>query len=422
MAGDKTFEFTLGTPTLQVENLFSLILPRHQIEGTDFATAYDQTGWLSCGPFRIDSWQPGQSLRLVRNDNYWKTDPETGERLPYLDSLVVRFYPDQAALLEAFRGREVQAITLPEDVAIVEEIRQLEAEGALVDVVAGPTWEHLAFQFGENNPNVGSLNAHLDFRRAVAYLIDREAIAAQGFWESEQPLDSILALTACPPTIRGPSPGATRTAPARCWTGCAPTWAGIASLNRRPWCTRRRATPTSARPSGVSSRRCSTGAAIRATVDPKDSAIFFGAGYLDGGGWDLAGWAWMATPGPAGVLQTLSLYDPELPPPEGEKYSRWGTPAVSGEISYLDQGPSRVRDAYRRVYARLLDEMRTTADHDRFAALAREAENVLADQVFFIPRLTGATLSAVWADEIAGYGYSTWLDTWDIETWRRANG
>ena len=80
-----------------------------------------------------------------------------------------------------------------------------------------------------------------------------------------------------------------------------------------------------------------------------------------------------------------------------------------------------MRDAHTARYARLLDEMRTTADHDRFAALAREAENILADQVVFIPLVARATVSAVWADEIAGYGYSTWLDTWDIETWRRAD-
>ena len=49
--------------------------------------------------------------------------------------------------------------------------------------------------------------------------------------------------------------------------------------------------------------------------------------------------------------------------------------------------------------------MRTTADHDRFAALAREAEAILADQVVFIPLLARAAVSAVWADEIAGYGY-----------------
>jgi len=91
----------------------------------------------------------GESLTLVRNESYWKTDPETGRQLPYLDTLVVRFYPDAETLLQAFRDREVQVITPPvESPEDIEILRELEAEGAVLDVVPGPIWEQLAFQFG----------------------------------------------------------------------------------------------------------------------------------------------------------------------------------------------------------------------------------------------------------------------------------
>jgi hypothetical protein len=36
-----------------------------------------------------------------------------------------------------------------------------------------------------------------------------------------------------------------------------------------------------------------------------------------------------------------------------------------------------------------------------------------------IPLIARNTAGAVWADRIAGYTHSTWLTTWNIETWRR---
>ena len=424
-AAGKSVTLTFAAPTLAFETMFPVILPRHQVEGTDLTTDWNTEPWLSAGPFRFESWDPGEQLTLVRNERYWKSDSVTGERLPYLDRVVFRFIPETEELLDAFANREIDAVMPPPGLA--GSLRPL--EGAQVISGPGRIWEQVTLQFGENNPNVGSLNAHLDFRRAVAYLIDREAIAAQGFWESEQPLDSILALHGLPcdhpwAQYRSDPERARELLDGLCadlGRDCLaepPTvvYSTTGNADERPTIAR------------LASEMLSAGG-IRATVEPQDSMLFFSPEFLDGGYWDLAEWAWIATPGPSGVLQTLTLFDPDQPPPGPAGPSevvanlgRWGTPAVSGEVSYLNQGPSRVRDTYTARYARLLDEMRTTADHDRFADLAREAENILADQVVFIPLLTRATLSAVWADEIAGYGYSTWLDTWDIETWRRADG
>ena len=60
VAGDKTFEFTLAQPTVQAELIFGAILPKHQVEGTDFMADYNETGWLSCGPFKVDSVAEGR--------------------------------------------------------------------------------------------------------------------------------------------------------------------------------------------------------------------------------------------------------------------------------------------------------------------------------------------------------------------------
>ena len=168
----------------------------------------------------------------MRNERYWKTDPVTGERLPHLDRVVFRFIPETEELLDAFADREIDVVMPPPESGR-EPARPRGRRGHRPG--RDGSGSRSAFQFGENNPNVDSLNAHLDFRRAVAYLIDREAIAAQGFWESEQPLDSILALHGLPsdhpwatvparpgtgpraarPAVRRPGPGLRRRAAGR---------------------------------------------------------------------------------------------------------------------------------------------------------------------------------------------------------------
>ena len=116
-AGPKYFRFTLAQPTIQAETIFGTILPKHQVEGTDFMNDYDTTPWLSCGPFTFDSWDEATGITFVRNANYWKADPETRQELPYLDSLVFRFIEDAGALAAAFEAGTVQVFSPSPDLA-----------------------------------------------------------------------------------------------------------------------------------------------------------------------------------------------------------------------------------------------------------------------------------------------------------------
>ena len=139
---------------------------------------WNDTMWLSAGPFIFDTWNKGEFIRLVRNDNYWKIDPATGQQLPYLDEVIFRFIPDTTALVNAWKARELDVINPPPDVGQLEELIALEAEGASVEVLGGPVWEHLNFQLGDGRlaRNPGSYNEHIEFRRAVAHAIDKDRI------------------------------------------------------------------------------------------------------------------------------------------------------------------------------------------------------------------------------------------------------
>ena len=75
-------------------------------------------------------WTKGEFITVVRNDNYWKTDAETGQQLPYLDSVTFRFIPETESIINAFRARELDVIQPPPNTETIETLQALEPEGA----------------------------------------------------------------------------------------------------------------------------------------------------------------------------------------------------------------------------------------------------------------------------------------------------
>jgi peptide/nickel transport system substrate-binding protein len=61
------------------------------------------------GPFMVADYQPGSTLLLKRNRNYWKTD-ERGRKLPYLDSIRLDIVPNRDLEMLRFRKGEIDLI------------------------------------------------------------------------------------------------------------------------------------------------------------------------------------------------------------------------------------------------------------------------------------------------------------------------
>ncbi len=433
-ADGKTVTVTFAEPTLAFESMFPTVMPAHQVRGSDVMADWNEVPWLSAGPFGFESWEPGESVTLVRNDSYWGTGPD-GESLPYLDRVVFRFIPETERLVDAFIAREIDVFRPPPWSVTVDRLRAL--DGADVTVLESEVWEHWSFQFGENNRNPDSLNEHLDFRRAVAHALDRRAVLDLGYWEATRSLDTILGLhglaTDRPWSQYDHDPQRARDLISglcdRLGRDCdaeppVVVFSTTGNAEERPAIARLAV--------GMLAE-----AGIEVRLELEDASLFFGP-TLHTGTWDLGQWAWLAhRPGSAAALTTLSLYDPDAPlrgdPNEGQQsytgknYSRWGTPAVSGwptaeqwgGVVDFNQGPSTVRDEHTARYAELIGAMRSTADRDHFAALAQQAEQILADQAVVLPLITRNTVGVAWGDEIGGYIHSPSSDTWNIETWRR---
>ncbi len=409
VVGHKTFEYTMASPTVKYELLFSDIIPKHQVEGTDFELDWNDTMWVSAGPYVFAEWQKGEFIRFVRNEHYWKTDPETGQQLPYLDEVIFRFIPETSSLVEAFENREVDVIQPPPGMATIETLQTLEPDGAVVEVLNGTTWEQLGFQFGpgrlERNPD--SANDNLNFRRAVAHAINRDLIVDEILNGQVEPLLSFLELSAPSLSTDAWAQYEYDVDQARAYLELAKQELGVDTI---------RAVFTTTSNSDTRVRLAELLADMLAEVgiecenDLENSQLFFGE-HRETGYWDLASWAWSPPPGFSGALALLDVFDADKAPPEGQNFYRWGSP------------DSSVIDEHSMRYAEIYDMLEESIDPEILIPLMREAEQILADQVVIIPLYARLVTAAVWGDEIGGFKHNptTATDTWNIEEWYRVD-
>lgn len=406
-AEEKTFEYLLADPSLGYEFLFNVILPRAQVEGSSFARDWRETMWMAAGPFRFVEWNKGESILLERNPEYWKEDQATGDRLPYLEEVEFRFIPDPRDLIVAFKRREVDVINPLPRLDFIEELAALEGEGADVQVRQGPAWEHLNFQFGggrfERNPE--SLNQYVEYRRAIAHLVDRPAIAQSILQGALGPLHSFIDLY---------WPGASQDA----WSRYdhdprrarqlidelgeelgrdfteEPPQAVFTTTNE----------PERVRLAEMLVRMLGEGG-IEVTVELEERALFFGNSVAEGT-WDIGEWAWIARQGRAGLVRSLQelFY---LRPPSGLNYYRWS------DLGEPNPDAQRAQE--------ILAGLDTVVDEQELRTQILEVERILADQVVIIPLYTEPDVGVVWADEIVGYEHNPTVagDTWNIEHWYR---
>lgn len=122
----------------------------------------------SSGPYKLKAggWQADTALTLEANPAYWGTPAGTQD-------LVFRFVED-AQMAQALQNGDLQVIN-PQPT--VDTVPQLEAIGPSVTVLkySTLTWEHLDFNFRENNV-FGNPETGQKMREAFAYCVPRQQI------------------------------------------------------------------------------------------------------------------------------------------------------------------------------------------------------------------------------------------------------
>jgi peptide/nickel transport system substrate-binding protein len=165
---EKTITFHFEDVYAPWRDLFSLserILPKHELDGEDFNTVWNDEVTLGSGPFEFGEWRRGSQASVLRNENYW------GENNAWLDEIVFRFIEDSAVQIQQLRGREVDMFYPQPQLEHPDQIQAI--AGVEFETSAGTVWEHLDFQQG-----IPPLDQTY-VRQAIAHGIDREAIVNQ---------------------------------------------------------------------------------------------------------------------------------------------------------------------------------------------------------------------------------------------------
>jgi peptide/nickel transport system substrate-binding protein len=150
------------------------ILPKHIYEGKDFNTVANNEV-IGSGPFKLKEWKKGQSLTIVRNDNYW-------DKKPALKEITFRFIPDTNTLNTSLQSGEVDFVRPAPDIGLIEKLKGF--DNTTVKVAAGTVWEHIAFNLEKVD--------NLKLRQAIAYGIDRKQVVEKILKGQVNPLDSVL--------------------------------------------------------------------------------------------------------------------------------------------------------------------------------------------------------------------------------------
>lgn len=410
--GDELLTLRFAAPSLEYETLLEWIVPRHQVEGTDYCDDWNTTPWVSGGPFSFVAWDRAEpSITFERNSNYWKTDA-AGNQLPYLDMAKFVFEPETDNLITMFTNRELDAINPPPFLGLPGglPVERWQESGAVVEILPGPVWEHINFQFGPNNRNPESLNGILEYRQAVAHALDRRALLDDAGYPWVTVAEDFVGNFNRSATSRPWTRYEPNVDKARALLSAACARAGRDCDAEPPRLIYSTTSNADFRPriaDQIASQLEAAGFVVELQLE--DSQLFFGD-TLNEGRWDVGNWAWVGLAGTDALVEMFDRFAPGEPPPDGENIYNWGTPGSAVED---DEAVAQFRE--------LLERMRSSVDADEVLSLARQLEQILADQAVIIPLNSRITVGVYWADEIQGYRMNPSIagHTWNIEHWYR---
>ncbi len=133
----------------------------------NFGTA--EGGIVGSGPYVLDSWEPGQEIVLVENQNYWNKENKQVD----FKKVVLKYIADTSVSKLAIQQGEVDYVAslTPDD---AEELAKTEGISL-----------HTIYPFSEQYLSFNCSKAPFDdvnFRKAISYAVDRKAIVESLFY------------------------------------------------------------------------------------------------------------------------------------------------------------------------------------------------------------------------------------------------
>src|SRR5215208_184313 len=196
---EHTFEAVAKEPLFTfLYDLVTWVIPKHIWEDVPVAewrtnggaTGQDPSRVVGSGAWKFGEWRPGESITLNRNDEYYG-------KVPYLDSYVIRIWPDQTAVINALLNGELDSAGLePGDVESVKA-----TEGLVVSIY--PT-RGFTFYATNMDPAKTKLFLEASARQALLYGLDRESIVNDiwlGYAEVAQGTQPVISYAYAPDRI-----------------------------------------------------------------------------------------------------------------------------------------------------------------------------------------------------------------------------
>ena len=113
---DHTVSFKLDAPNVAFLDYMTMaVLPKHLLEGEDMQTSDFFRHPVGTGPYKLESWEEGQAITLVKNEDYFKGEPN-------IDTVVFKIVPDDNAKALQLKSGELDlALLTPKDAATFTE-------------------------------------------------------------------------------------------------------------------------------------------------------------------------------------------------------------------------------------------------------------------------------------------------------------
>ncbi len=130
---------------------------------------------VGTGPFEMKDWVEGSSLHYTKNPDYWGHDEKYPEnRLPYVDEVIVRIFPDEATILAALRSRKIDYTGVYEQGAIASRDQIDSLQKTNPELVMSHWYNRSETSFGLNlkMPPFDDIRV----RRAMQMALDLETI------------------------------------------------------------------------------------------------------------------------------------------------------------------------------------------------------------------------------------------------------
>lgn len=132
---------------------------------------------IGTGPYKLDEWVPGDHITLTRYEGYkpvWGPSPSgfAGTKIPYFDTIVFRFVPEDATRFELLKAGEVDFV----DTILPIWLNELNETEGVDPIIVKPIWTPVwRFNF-KRWPAGMDADQALKFRQACRAAVDMEEL------------------------------------------------------------------------------------------------------------------------------------------------------------------------------------------------------------------------------------------------------